>query len=105
MVQISHKWCSIGKAFQLSSSFLKNISIICSDDDMRMTQVCTEWLKSGQRDWVELVDILKSEQIGENKLANSLKSTYLKSSDSQDPLVGNSSEGNLSWVSEFTDER
>lgn len=103
MVKVSHKWRLIGTMFQLPSSMLNNISSIYNNDnDTCMLHVCTQWVKVRQRDWTELIDILKLKRINEKQLANYLQSTYLKtgtSNGSQEALAANNSEGSLSWVS------
>ncbi len=101
MVKVSHKWRRIGEAFQISTNFLNNISIICNNEnDTCMLRVCDEWLKMGKdRSWEELIDILRLEKIEEKQLADYLQMYYCNGPEIQDSLKSNNSEGSLSWVS------
>ncbi|XP_064392733.1 uncharacterized protein LOC135340340 isoform X3 [Halichondria panicea] len=107
MLKISQKWRQIGEAFQISTNFLNNISVICNNEnDTCMLRVCEEWLRIDRdRCWEELVDILKLEKIKEKQLAGYLQKSYCNGPQIQDNLTSNNSEGSLSWGNPPADQR
>lgn len=76
---VHHKWHHIGIQMGLSTATLRAIEGSYSTDvQRRLNEVFIEWISGSEQNptWLTLIEILRSNSIGEQKLANDLERSF-----------------------------
>ena len=77
---VCDKWYSIGLELDLSVDYLEDLDTKLSDDKIDVStclrKVLVEWLKSNQATWSTLIEVLNSDIVKGNALANVLQKKY-----------------------------
>ena len=79
------KWYNIGLGLQVSTGTLDAINLECQDTQNCLRRVLTEWLKSSGACWEDLVKVLKTPVIGEERLANRLEMQFCRQPTTESP--------------------
>lgn len=76
---VSKKWFIIGKELKISSSRLTRIMEKHGRDDHSkcLAQLCGDWVRGKEQvSWVAVVEVLRSELVDEDKLADSIEERH-----------------------------
>ena len=74
LYDVRAKWYDIGLRLNVPVETLEKIR--GPDDNSRLRQVLTIWLRSGNATWPDLCQVLRHRTIGKESLANALLAKY-----------------------------
>jgi hypothetical protein len=74
LYEVRARWYDIGLRLNVPAETLEKIK--GPDDNTRLRQVLTIWLRSGKATWPDLSQALRHRTIGQGKLADSLLAKY-----------------------------